>query len=108
VGDIITREVNGTKYWYDNLHRLTREYCDPDAGSYRKEYGYEYWHGAVGRRTQVRFYNDATSTWLTQRAAYHPPLMHLARRTTAVSAQGGRFLSLSRFHGRSCCKGKRG
>ena len=44
-------------YQYDDLYRLTREYCSPGNNSYRREYGYEYWYDAVGNRTKMRFYN---------------------------------------------------
>jgi len=40
--DSRTRDWIQAAYQYDDLYRLTREYCKPDAGSSRKEYGYEY------------------------------------------------------------------
>ncbi len=44
-------------YLYDDLHRLTREYCTPGNNSHRLEYGYEYSYDGVGNRTKSRFYN---------------------------------------------------
>jgi YD repeat-containing protein len=71
-------------YQYDDLYRLTREYCSPGSNSYRREYGYEYWYDAVGNRTKMRFYNvyhdpvwneeteqyDYTPTWETTTYQY--------------------------------------
>jgi len=71
-------------YLYDDLYRLTREYCSPANNSYRREYGYEYWYDAVGNRTKMRFYNiyhdpvwneetqqyDYTPTWETSTYNY--------------------------------------
>jgi len=54
-------------YQYDDLHRLTREYCTPADGSSRKEYGYEYWYDEVGNRTKMRFYDGS---WVTKTYDY--------------------------------------
>jgi len=40
-------------YLYDDLYRLTREFCQPAGGSARQPYGYEYWYDAVGNRTRA-------------------------------------------------------
>jgi len=48
---VLNRSKSGTRY---DLYRQTREYCKPDAGSSRKQYGYEYWFDAMGNRTQFR------------------------------------------------------
>ena len=44
-------------YQYDDLYRLTREYCSPGSNSHRRQYGDEYWYDAVGNRTKMRYYN---------------------------------------------------
>ena len=59
-------------YQYDDLPRLTREYCTPADKSARRQYGYEYGYDAVGNRTQMRFYNDATPGWETTTYDYSP------------------------------------
>jgi len=63
-------------YQYDNLHRLTREYCTPAEGSGRLKYGYQYYYDAVGNRTKMEeykpYWNEETEQydWLWKPTSY--------------------------------------
>ena len=63
-------------YQYDNLHRLTREYCAPAEGSGRLKYGYQYYYDAVGNRTKMEeykpYWNEETEQydWLWKPTSY--------------------------------------
>jgi RHS repeat-associated protein len=62
LADNLTYKGDATvTYQYDNLHRLTREYCTPGNNSARREYGYDYAYDAVGNRTKMVFHDGPTT-----------------------------------------------
>ena len=72
LADNLTYKGDATvTYQYDDLHRLTREYCTPGNNSARREYGYDYGYDAVGNRTKMVFH-DGPSTQITTTYDHSP------------------------------------